>query len=219
MARYVPRTLALFALAVGTLALAQDTKTVTPGNTVPSAFRAYIAADQRFEKGSTRNREDKIHCLVVDNALNPVVAVFSRVPAMIGDDKTATPNPEVKKLAPKLNELVNKPALKALRLGSFVVFLTLGKEYPEDEKRDESAKQVKDLSTQLATGSVPFALAPGKAKSVEEWGIGEKETVKVVFYREMKVINSWSFTAEKPLADEDVAKIEAAILSELLPKK
>jgi hypothetical protein len=220
MIRSISGSFALFLVAIGPLAFAQEPKLLAPGNTVPSCFRAYVAADQRFEKGSIRNREDRMHCLVVDNALNPVIAVFTRVPAM-GEGKVA--NAEIKKLAPKLQELVikDKPTanLKALRLSSFVVFLTLGKEYPEDEKRDESAKDAKELATQLATPSVPFALAPGKSKSIEDWGIGEKETVRVIFYREMKVIQSWSFTADKPLGDEDVAKIEAAVVSELLPKK
>lgn len=210
------RTLGLLAFAVGTLAIAQDPK---PAGTIPSSFRAFVAADGRFEKGSPRNRADKMHCLIVDNALNPTVAVFSRLPPMLGNEKQAPANPEVSKLALKLNELVTDKELKAARLGSFVIFLTLGKEYPEDEKRDEAADQARALSSQLKTLGVPFALAPGKSEDVTAWGIGEKDTLTVVFYREMKTIERWTFTAEKPLGDDDVKAIAAAVEKELRAKK
>lgn len=211
----ISRALGLLTLAVGSLSLAQDSK---PADAIPSSFRAFVATDERHEKGSPRNRADKMHCLVVDNALNPTVAVFSRLPPMIGD-KAQTANPEVSKLASKLNELVTDKELKAQRFGAFVVFLTLGKEYPEDDKRDEAAKQTRDLSAQLKTLGVPFALAPGKSESTAAWKIGDKDTLTVVFYREMKTLNRWTFTAEKPLGDEDVKTIAAAVEKELRAKK
>lgn len=214
MIRRMTRTLCLLAVA-GPLAFAQSKPA---GDAIPSSFRAFVAADDRFEKGSPRNRAEKMHCLVVDNALNPVVAVFSRIPPMVGADKP-TANPEVAKLASKLNELVTDKELKAVRFGAFVIFLTLGKEYPEDDKRDESAKQAKDLSAQLKTLGVPFALAPGKSEATAEWGIADKDTLTVVFYREMKTIQKWTFTADKPLGDDDVKAIAAAVEKELRAKK
>jgi hypothetical protein len=209
---------ALGLVAVGSLAFAQDAKPV-PADAIPSAFRAFVAADDRFEKGSPRNRADKMHCLVVDNALNPTVAVFSRLPPMLATGAQPVANPEVSKLATKLNELVTDKELKAQRLGAFVVFLTLGKEYPEDDKRDEAAKQAKDLSAQLKSLGVPFALAPGKSESTAAWAIGEKDTLTVVFYREMKVLQKWTFTTEKQLGDEDVKTIAAVVEKELRAKK
>ncbi len=216
MIRRMTRTLCLLAVAVGPLAFAQSKPA---GDAIPSSFRAFVAADDRFEKGSPRNRADKMHCLVVDNALNPVVAVFSRLPPMIDVNNQPTANPQVSKLASKLNELVTDRELKAVRFGAFVIFLTLGKEYPEDDKRDEAAKQAKDLSSQLKTLGVPFALAPGKSESVTEWGIADKDTLTVVFYREMKTIQKWTFTADKPLGDDDVKAIAAAVEKELRAKK
>jgi hypothetical protein len=209
---------ALGLVAVGSLAFAQDAKPV-PADAIPSSFRAFVAADDRFEKGSPRNRADKMHCLVVDNALNPTVAVFSRLPPMLATGAQPVANPEVSKLATKLNELVTDKELKAQRLGAFVMFLTLGKEYPEDDKRDEAAKQAKDLSAQLKSLGVPFALAPGKSESTAAWAIGEKDTLTVVFYREMKTLQKWTFTAEKPLGDDDVKAIAAAVEKELRAKK
>lgn len=216
MLRRSSRILGMMACAFGALACAQDPK---PADVIPSSFRAFVATDGRFEKGSPRNRADKMHCLVVDNALNPVVAVFSRLPPMLATNNQPVPNPEVSKLAVKLNELVTDKELKAVRLGAFVIFLTLGKEYPEDEKRDESAQQARDLSSQLKTLGVPFALAPGKSEATAAWNIGEKDTLTVVFYREMKPIQRWSFTADKPLGDDDVKAIAAAIEKELRAKK
>ena len=96
---------------------------------------------------------------------------------------------------------------------------TLGKEYPEDDKRDEAAKQAKELSAQLKTLGVPFALAPGKSESTDAWKIGEKDTLTVVFYREMKVLQKWTFTAEKPLGEDDVKTISTAVEKELRAKK
>lgn len=217
MIRRISRPLGLLAVAVGSLAMAQEPKPAA--GAIPSSFRAFVAADDRFEKGSPRNRADKMHCLIVDNALNPTVAVFSRLPPMIPTNNQPTANPEISKLAVKLNELVTDKELKAVRLGAFVVFLTLGKEYPEDDKRDEAAKQAKDLSSQLKTLGVPFALAPGKSEAVTEWGIGDKDTLTVVFYREMKTIQKWTFTTEKPLGDDDVKAIAAAVEKELRAKK
>jgi hypothetical protein len=206
--RRFARVFGLLALTAGSLsvAFAQEKAAM-----VPTGFRAFVAADDRYEKGSPRNRADKMHDLVTDNALNPVVAVFSRQPP------GATP--EVSKLAVKLNELATDKELKAGRLGAFVAFLTLGKEYPEDEKRDEAAKQAKDLSAQLKTLAVPFAVAAGKSEQVTAWGIGDKDTLTVVFYREMKVLQRWTFTTEKPLGDDDVKAIAAAVEKELRAKK
>ncbi len=204
-------------LVLGSFAVAQDAKPAA--DAIPSSFRAFVAADDRFEKGSPRNRADKMHCLVVDNALNPTVAVFSRLPPMLATGAQPVANPEISKLASKLNELVTDKELKAQRLGAFVIFLTLGKEYPEDDKRDEAAKQAKDLSSQLKSLGVPFALAPGKSEATAAWAIGEKDTLTVVFYREMKTLQKWTFTTEKPLGDEDVKTIAAAVEKELRAKK
>lgn len=221
------RALGLTTLAVGTVALAvaQDPKpAAAPDGVIPSGFRAFVAADGRFPKlegkDNPLNRVDKMHDLVTDNALNPVVAIFSRVPPMIAaGGAQPTANPEVAKLAVKMNELVTDKELKAARLGSFVIFLTLGKEYPEADNRDQQTKDAKDLATQLKTLGVPFALAPGKSDAVTAWGIGEKDTVTVVFYREMKTIQKWMFTADKPLGDDDVKTIAAAVEKELRAKK
>lgn len=210
--RRFARLFGLLALAAGSLSVAvgQPPK-AAPAGMIPTGFRAFVAADDRYEKGSPRNRADKMHDLVTDNALNPVVAVFSRQPPGT--------TPEVSKLAVKLNELATDKELKAGRFGAFVAFLTLGKEYPEDEKRDEAAKQAKDLAAQLKTLAVPFAVAAGKSEQVDAWGIGEKDTLTVVFYREMKVLQKWTFTTEKPLGDEDVKAIAAAVEKELRAKK
>ena len=222
LCRRFARSLGLLTLAVGSISFAPaqepPTSLAAPA-LIPSGFRAFVATDDRFEKGSPRNRADKMHDLITDNALNPVVAVFSRLPPMISNNNQTVANPEVSKLAVKLNELVIDKELKANRLGAFVTFLTLGKEYPEDDKRDDAAKQAKDLSAQLKTLGVPFSLAAGKSEQTDAWAIGEKDALTVVFYREMKVLQKWTFTSDKPLGDDDVKTIAAAVEKELRAKK
>lgn len=226
MFRRYCRALGLTALAVGslTLAVAQDPKPAVPADVIPAGFRAFVATDSRFPKldgkDNPLNRVDKMHDLVTDNALNPVVAIFSRQPPMVPGQNNGplVANPAISKLAVKMNELVTDKELKAARLGSFVMFLTLGKEYPEADNRDQATKDTKDLATQLKTLGVPFALAPGKSDAVTAWGIGEKDEVTVVFYREMKIVKKWTFIAGN-LGDDAVKEIAAAVEKELRAKK
>ena len=65
-------------------------KLVIPPDVVPSTFRAFLVTDSRFpplkegegkdatEVPNPLNRSGKIHCLVCENGLAPVVAIFVR---------------------------------------------------------------------------------------------------------------------------------------------
>ncbi|QEL16181.1 hypothetical protein [Limnoglobus roseus] len=258
------RTFGLMTLAVGSLSLAvaQEPKPEPKADApalIPSPFRAFVVTDRRYKKptakdqaaakpGETpgedigeddpRNRASKMHDLVTDNALNPVVAIFSRVPPTAN----GTPTPELVKLAASVNELANDREFRAARLSSFIIFLTLGKEYPEAETRDEATKDTKAFDAVLKAQAkarndelqkqakdrgvaepleyrfiVPLALAPGKSDAVTAWNIDEKAAVTVVFYREMKAIETWKL--DKPPTDDDVKKITAAVEKELRAKK
>src|SRR5438552_5405126 len=74
----------LAVFVISALALAQEdapaSKPLKAGDKVPDTFRAFLAADQRFEKDSPKNRARKMHDLVTDNGLNPVLVAFSRQP-------------------------------------------------------------------------------------------------------------------------------------------
>src|SRR5438552_3088754 len=144
----------LAVFVISALALAQEeapaAKPLKAGDKVPDTFRAFLAADQRFEKDSPRNRAKKMHDLVTDNGLNPVLVAFSRQEPK-ADSATA-------KLAKQMSSLVT--TFKPERLGGFVVFLTLDKEYPEEDNRDAKAEAAENLSKQLQSANVPFALSP-----------------------------------------------------------
>jgi hypothetical protein len=221
-----------FALAVGSLAAAADPPAV------PGPYRAFVVTDARYDKWvpkaadeakgggakadrkarqSTRNRAGMMHDLVTDTGLNPGLAVFARsVPA-------ATDAP-VAKLADRLDALVS--ARQADRLTAFVVFLTLGKEYPEDEGRDAKRAEVEKLADQLADQSatkmqpfrVPFALAAAKSEATDAWGLKDTAEVTVVFFHRMRVIGRWEFTADKPIDDAAVKAITDAVNKELATK-
>ena len=203
----------LMMAATCTIVLAQDdaptAKPLKAGDAVPGNFRAFLAADARFEKDSPKNRVAKMHDLIADNGLNPVLGVFSRT-APAADTPVA-------RLAKQMSALVT--TFKPERLGAFVIFLTLDKEYQEEDNRDPKAEAAANLSAQLQTGNVPFGLAAKSSKATAAWGLSDKEEVVVVFYNRMIVKKIWSFTAEKPPTDEDLKVINAYVESELKPKK
>lgn len=182
---------------------------------VPAGFRAYIVADDRFPAvpGSDpkkpvpdpRTRTDRLHDLVAEFGLDPVVAVFTRA--------EPTPDAAVGKLLKKLDELPaahrklqdrGRP-VRAVR--PFVVFLRLDNEYPEDEQRDAVAGKVKEVAAALKTPRVVYGLAAGKSAQVDAWKLGDAETV-VVLYDRMLVVKRWDVPAGA-VGDDVLAAIAA----------
>src|SRR5262245_22860803 len=114
---------------VGLVAPAQDPKPepklVLPPDVVPSTFRAFLVTDNRFppvkvvtritdekdkketekvtEQDDPRNRTGKIHCLVCEYGLSPVVAVFVRSEAT-----KLGPKSGVARLTKQLDEIIPK---------------------------------------------------------------------------------------------------------------
>ena len=111
-------------------------------------------------------------------------------------------------LARLIKQLDNQ-ALKhrADRLGVFVVFMTLAKEYPEDDQRDEKAKAVRDLAGQLKAQNVVFGLAAGASDATRAWDLAEGHDLTVVYYDELKIRFVRTFAADKPPTDEEIKKI------------
>jgi len=234
------RTFGLFAALLAAAAgVAQEPKaappsTAKPGEVVPATFRAYVAADDRFppkvnpplkpDDRDPRDRTAKVHCLVCENGLSPVVAVFVR-----GHPKDVAPDGGVAKLAKALDAKI--PDYRADRLAGFVAFLNvegpaktvtvtnaegattavveLDAEYPDDEKRDEYATAIRDLAAATKTPNVPFALAPAASKAAAAWGLGADDQVTVVIYNRLRVVNRWKFDAAGP-TDDQVKEIVAA---------
>jgi hypothetical protein len=206
-----------------------------PGAFVPSAFRAFIVVDDRWppkvnppvkpEDRDPKDRTGKIHDLVTENGLSPVVAIFVRT-----DLGKLTPDAGALRLAKAVNGLISQPVYRGSRLAGFVMFLQLeagtktvaikGKdgeakkiemdlEYPDDEKRDEYAARVRDLYNAVKTPHVPFGLAPKQSKSAAAFGLKDGADVTVIIYNRLKIVNRWEFPIDGP-TDEQIKQIIAA---------
>jgi hypothetical protein len=110
-----------------------------PGSFVGTTFRAFIVADDRWppvvnektqkKEPDPKDRTNKIHDLVTENGLNPVIAVFVRTDLdKLKGDATAG-RFGVGKLAQEVNNLLTDKAhngvYKGARLAGFVMFLRL----------------------------------------------------------------------------------------------
>ncbi len=222
---------------------AQDKKPEFTPDVIPSTFRMFLVTDGRFpnlkdEEGKPRkgpdgkelpnpnNRQGKIHCLVCENGLAPMIVAFVRA-----DAKTLGPESGLAKLAKGLDALI--PKYRADKLSGFVAFLrTLGGtkavtvkttlpdgsqaeqkievdlEYPDDEKRGEFVKDIRGLAEALNVPNVPFGLAAEKSKALTDWGINDTDEITVVVYNRMRRVGpAWRFEKAADLTDEKVAEI------------
>jgi hypothetical protein len=157
-----------------------------------------------------RDRTSMMHDVVTEHGLNPVVLVLTRS-APAADSPAA-------KLAKDLNPLVTKH--KGNNFAVSVVFLTLEKEYPQDERyvendpnkgfvREAQAQAVKGLATTLAAPKVVYGLAAVKSAQTDAWGMGDGETL-VVLYHRMQVVKRWEAKAGQPLGDDVLKQVVAA---------
>ena len=192
-------------------------------DTIPGTFRSFIASDLRFPSDNVRNRQDKMHCLVCEAGLNPVVAVFART-----DPAALTPDSPLGRLIKALG----RPAVsdgetrdpggyvakhRAANAAAFAVFLTLEKPYPEDERgdavkgliRQEQAQALKTAAESLAAPGVPLGLAPQQSPTTDAWKLDPADEITVVVYNRMAVVKRWTFGPNTPLTDEAVDEIIA----------
>lgn len=188
---------------------------------VPGTFRSFIAADPRFPIDNVRNRQDKMHCLVCEAGLNPVVAVFTRTePAALTDDSPL--GKLIKALGrPTVNDGTTRDPggfvakHRAANAAAFVIFLTLEKPYPEDERgdatkglvRQEQAQALKSAAEQLQAPGVPLGLAAAQSPSTQAWKLAPDTETAVVVYNRMKLVNRWNFGPTNPLTDEAITEI------------
>lgn len=209
----------------------QDPKASTgqAGEVVPAPYRAFLVADGRFppkvsppvkaDDRDPRDRTRKMHDLVGENGLSPVVAVFVRAdPEKLADSGVV-----------KLVQAVEKkiPQYRADKLAGFVHFLRiegaekavtltnpdgtttvvpLDAEFPDDENRDKHLEAVEQLANAAKAPNVPFGLAPATGKTAAAWGIKAEDEVTVVIYSRLKVAKRWTFPAAGP-SDEQIAGI------------
>ncbi len=204
-------------------------------NVVPGAFRAQLVVDNRFPpkvrggKGATkdddrdpRDRTGKIHCLVCENGLSPVVAIFVR-----SDLKGLTADTGLGKLIKGADGLI--PKYRSDKLAGFAMFLKLDggpklvtvkkpdgsedkveapKEYPDTEvkKREELVKQVADFATAVGADNIPFGLAPTASPSITAFGVGETTPVTVIIYKGLRMVQRWELKSDE-LTDAKIREI------------
>jgi hypothetical protein len=204
----------------------------TVANVVPATFRAQLVVDNRFKPGKNadgsesrdpRNRTGNIHCLVCEYGLSPVVAVFVRA-----DLKDAKADGGLGRLIKGTDALI--PKYRSDKLAAFVTYLKLeagakvvtvkaadgsdekveaAKEYPDDEKRDAYAKELRDFNTALGVNNVPFGLAATSSPSITAFGIEENTPVTVIIYNRLRMVQRWDLKLED-ITDEKINEILTA---------
>ena len=181
------------------------------GATIPSTFRSFIVSDKRTDAKDPLNRTDKLHCLVCENNLNPVVAVFARSQPKNAEDPLA-------KLVVELKKLLGNEKYKAQNFASFVIFVTLEKEFQSDDKRDTFAGAIRTWGESIGAGPVVLGLTGQTGDAAKTWNLNKDDDITVVLYHRMKPVQKpWTF-AEGAMADADVKAIIAATETELAKK-
>ena len=202
----------------------------TVANVVPATFRAQLVVDNRFklavknadgsESPDPRNRTGKMHCLVCEYGLSPVVAIFVR-----SDLKGADAGTGVGKLIKSTDALI--PKYRGDKMAAFASFLKLeggpklvtikgadgsdekveaAKEYPDDEKRAVYVKEVSDFSAAVMADNVPFGLAPVTSPSIAAFGVAETTPVTVIIYNRLRMAQRWELKLEE-ITDEKISEI------------
>jgi hypothetical protein len=165
------------------------------GDDVPGPFQPYNITGKERHRG-------KFHCLVSENGLNPVVAVFVR------GSEVSEP---VMKLLEKLDEII--PRNERIRLASFVVFMSEGISdvVKEDDQREKEAAEIFDKTNKLkyvAAALESFALVKPLFK------LDDQAEVTVVMYNKYKVLLNQSFPKED-LKDKKLQKLMDDIEAQL----
>jgi hypothetical protein len=207
-----------------------------PANVVPATFRAQLVVDNRFkapikqsdgsEAPDPRNRTGKMHCLVCEHGLSPVVAIFVRADLKPKDPtKPEATAPELARLVKGVDGLI--PKYRGDKLAAFLMYLRLDggqklvtvkgadgadekveafKEYPDDEKRDVYANELKAFAAAANADNVPLGLAPTTSPSVAAFGIKDTTPVTVIIYNRLRIAQRWELKAEE-LTNEKVTEI------------
>ena len=182
---------------------------------------------------TSRNRQDKMHCLVTENGLSPVVAIFAKQIPKSADEPLG-------KLLKAIQPLI--PKYRGDRFASYVIFLRTepgekdagdarrDKEFPDDDrtKEIEGSKPAqfefareKELEAirggnPMAVGGfagaidipqIPFGLAASESKLTKAFSIpDDPEVITVVIYNRLFIVQSKSYKPDE-LTDDEIQKI------------
>lgn len=200
---------------------------------VDDRFPPKVNPPTKPEHRDPKDRTNKMHCLVCENGLSPTVAIFVRSPIAAPDDKGARSlvvgaESPLAKLIKSVDSIL--PKFRGEKLCGFVMFLQLeggtklakitaadgtvtnvesDKEYPDDEKRDMYAKEIRDFSNAVKAPTLPFGLAPVASKSITEWKIGDADEVTVVLFDRLRVVKRWAMKASD-IGDAQIKEILTA---------
>ncbi len=197
--------------------LAQDPEQKKPAanEDLPGGFRSFIVRDERFPIKDDKNRTGKLHCLVCENGLNPVLAVFSRT---IPNNSSSPLALLIQKQEALAKQFANQ------KLGCFAIFLGLNQLFEDDQTRETKIAEVANFGRQLSLKNVPLGLTaatelkgdkPVATKQVADFKIADGDDITVIFYDRLKVIKRWSFTANKGPTEEDLQAIDAVVVGYL----
>jgi hypothetical protein len=108
---------------------------------------------------------------------------------------------------------------KAARLHGWAVFLGLKDDYLKDESRSAQIKQIEAFSKALSLKHVPLALDLVDSERTRAYSVSPETTVTVIIYNNLRVVNRWDFTADKPLDEAAIQAINAEIAKLVATKK
>src|SRR6266545_2924238 len=92
------------------------------------------------------------------------------------------------------------------------------KEYPDDEKRDVYAKDVRDFATALNADNVPLGLAPTTSPFIAAFGVDEGTQVTVLIYNRLRMVQRWELKMDD-ITDQKIAEILNATEEMITGKK
>jgi len=200
MRNWVLTVLSLTVVLVGTSFLRADDPParagLKKGDDLPGPFQPYNITGRERHRG-------KFHCLVSENGLNPVVAVFVR------GSEVSEP---VMKLLEKLDEII--PRNERIRLGCFVVFMSEGISdvVKEDDQREKESAEINDKANKL---KYVAAALDSFAGIKPLYKLDDQAEATVVLYNKYKVLLSKSFPKEG-LTDEELQKLMNDIEAQLV---
>ena len=200
----------------------EKTEPKASSNDVPRGFRMYLIADGRFDEEAKdpakkaplkkakdiRNRVGNLHDPVTEFGLNTVVGVFARAIPKKEDDPAFVVLKAQQALARKY---------RSQRLGAFMAFLALTKDFAEDDARFDRIKEIDEgtkpaLATLVEIGLAEGTLADGMPPAqVKEWGIGADDEIVIVLYHRFHIVKRWQFKADAPPTEKDLQDLADAV--------